>query len=170
MIFIFFYIINQINFKAMKRQIFSIMALLLLVATVLTMSSCKKDTLTIKKQGLLLDGEDENMVDISCTKEGYIIMAELSEETAKKHNLPKDTYFINSSYEIIEIKSTSKTSGVVKIKGEKGEIEDLSYRNLTNKVVIFSAPNEKAGKTTISSMGAEAFESKIPLQEYPTKD
>ena len=110
------------------------------------------------------------MVDISCTKEGYIIMAELSEETAKKHNLPKDTYFINSSYEIIEIKSTSKTSGVVKIKGEKGEIEDLSYRNLTNKVVIFSAPNEKAGKTTISSMGAEAFESKIPLQEYPTKD
>lgn len=170
MIFIFFYIINQINFKAMKRQIFSIMALLLLVATVLTMSSCKKDTLTIKKQWLLLDGEDENMVDISCTKEGYIIMAELSEETAKKHNLPKDTYFINSSYEIIEIKSTSKTSGVVKIKGEKGEIEDLSYRNLTNKVVIFSAPNEKAGKTTISSMGAEAFESKIPLQEYPTKD
>ena len=104
----------------MKRQIFSVMALLLLVATALTMSSCKKDTLTIKKQWLLLDGEDENMVDISCTKEGYIIMAELSEETAKKHNLPKDTYFINSSYEIIEIKSTSKTSGVVKIKGEKG--------------------------------------------------
>ena len=154
----------------MKRQIFSVMALLLLVATVLTMSSCKKETLTIKKQWLLLDGEEEKMVDISCTKEGYIIMAELSEETAKKHNLPKDTYFINSSYEIIEIKSTSKTSGVVKIKGEKGEIEDLSYRNLTNKVVIFSAPNEKAGKTTISSMGAEAFESKIPLQEYPTKD
>ena len=132
----------------MKRQIFSVMALLLLVATVLTMSSCKKDTLTIKKQWLLLDGEDENMVDISCTKEGYIIMAELSEETAKKHNLPKDTYFINSSYEIIEIKSTSKTSGVVKIKGEKGEIEDLSYRNLTNKVVIFSAPNEKADRCT----------------------
>lgn len=154
----------------MKRQIFSIMALLLLVATVLTVSSCKKDTLTIKKQWLLLDGEDENMVDISCTKEGYIIMAELSEETAKKHNLPKDTYFINSSYEIIEIKSTSKTSGVVKIKGEKGEIEDLSYRNLTNKVVIFSSPNEKAGKIIISSIGAEAFESKIPLQEYPAKD
>ena len=154
----------------MKRQIFSVMALLLLVATVLTMSSCKKDTLTIKKQWLLLDGEDENMVDISCTKEGYIIMAELSEETAKKHNLPKDTYFINSSYEIIEIKSTSKTSGVVKIKGEKGEIEDFSYRNLTNKVVILSTPNEKAGKKTISSIGAEAFESKIPLQEYPTKD
>ena len=97
-------------------------------------------------------------------------MAELSEETAKKHNLPKDTYFINSSYEIIEIKSTSKTSGVVKIKGEKGEIEDLSYRNLTNKVVIFSSPNEKAGKIIISSIGAEAFESKIPLQEYPAKD
>lgn len=154
----------------MKRQIFSITALLLLVATALTMSSCKKDTLTIKKQWLLLDGEDENMVDISCTKEGYIIMAELSEETAKKHNLPKDTYFINSSYEIIEIKSTSKTSGVVKIKGKKGEIEDFSYRNLTNKVVIFSAPNEKAGKITISSIGAEAFESKIPLQEYPAKD
>lgn len=154
----------------MKRQIFSIMALLLLVATVLTMSSCKKDTLTIKKQWLLLDGEDENMVDISCTKEGYIIMAELSEETAKKHNLAKDTYFINSSYEIIEIKSTSKTSGVVKIKGEKGEIEDLSYRNLNNKVVIFGFPNEKAGKIIISSIGAEAFESKIPLQEYPAKD
>ena len=154
----------------MKRQIFSVMALLLLVATALTMSSCKKDTLTIKKQWLLLDGEDENMVDISCTKEGYVIMAELSEETAKKHNLPKDTYFINSSYEIIEIKSTSKTSGILKIKGEKGEIEDFSYRNLTNKVVIFSAPNKKAGKTIISSMGAEAFESKIPLQEYPAKD
>ena len=154
----------------MKRQIFSVMALLLLVATVLTMSSCKKETLTIKKQWLLLDGEDENMVDISCTKEGYIIMAELSEETAKKHNLPKDTYFINSSYEIIEIKSTSKTSGVVKIKGEKGEIEDLSYRNLTNKVVIFSSPNEKAGKIIISYIGAEALESKIPLQEYPAKD
>jgi len=146
------------------------MALSFIVATALTMSSCKKDTLTIKRQWLLLDGEDENMVDISCTKEGYIIMAELSEETAKKHNLPKDTYFINSSYEIIEIKSTSKTSGVVKIKGKKGEIEDFSYRNLTNKVVIFSAPNEKAGKITISSMGAEAFESKIPLQEYPAKD
>ena len=58
----------------------------------------------------------------------------------------------------------------VKIKGKKGEIEDFSYRNLTNKVVIFSAPNEKAGKITISSMGAEAFESKIPLQEYPAKD
>jgi len=154
----------------MKRQIFSVMALSFIVATALTMSSCKKDTLTIKRQWLLLDGEDENMVDISCTKEGYIIMAELSEETAKKHNLPKDTYFINSSYEIIEIKSTSKTSGVVKIKGKKGEIEDFSYRNLTNKVVIFSAPNEKAGKITISSMGAEAFESKIPLQEYPAKD
>ena len=52
----------------MKRQIFSITALLLLVATALTMSSCKKDTPTIKRQWLLLDGEDKNMVDISCTK------------------------------------------------------------------------------------------------------
>ena len=59
----------------MKRQIFSVMALLFIVVTALTMSSCKKDTLTIKKQWLLLDGEDENMVDISCTKEGYLIMA-----------------------------------------------------------------------------------------------
>ena len=97
-------------------------------------------------------------------------MAEPSEETAKKHNLPKDTYFITSSYEIIEIKSTSKTSGIVKIKGEKGKIEDINYRNLNNKVVIFSFPNEKAGKIIISSIGAEAFESKIPLQEYPAKD
>lgn len=135
------------------------------------MSSCKKDTLTIKRQWLLLNGEDDNvMLDISFTKDGYVIKAEQDEEIAQKHNLPKDTYFINSSYEIIEIKSTSKTSGVVKIKGEKGEIEDLSYRNLTNKVVIFSAPNEKAGKIIISSIGAEAFESKIPLQEYPAKD
>lgn len=155
----------------MKRQIFSVMALLFIVATALTMSSCKKDTLTIKRQWLLFNGEDDNvMLDISFTKDGYVIMAEQDEEIAQKHNLPKDTYFIITSNEIVEIKSTSKTSGVVKIKGEKGEIEDLSYRNLTNKVVIFSSPNEKAGKITISSIGAEAFESKIPLQEYPAKD
>lgn len=155
----------------MKRQIFSVMALSFIVATALTMSSCKKDTLTIKRQWLLLNGEDDNvMLDISFTKDGYFIMAEQDEEIAQKHNLPKDTYFIITSNEIVEIKSTSKTSGVVKIKGEKGEIEDLSYRNLTNKVVIFSSPNEKAGKIIISSIGAEAFESKIPLQEYPAKD
>ena len=155
----------------MKRQIFSVMALSFIVATALTMSSCKKDTLTIKRQWLLLNGEDDNvMLDISFTKDGYVIMAEQDEEIAQKHNLPKDTYFIITSNEIVEIKSTSKTSGVVKIKGEKGEIEDLSYRNLTNKVVIFSSPNEKAGKIIISSIGAEAFESKIPLQEYPAKD
>ncbi|MBF0977171.1 MAG: hypothetical protein HXK55_07315, partial [Bacteroidetes bacterium] len=47
---------------------------------------------------------------------------------------------------------------------------DINYRNLNNKVVIFSFPNEKAGKIIISSIGAEAFESKIPLQEYPAKD
>lgn len=155
----------------MKRQIFSVMALSFIVATALTMSSCKKDTLTIKRQWLLLNGEDDNvMLDISFTKDGYFIMAEQDEEIAQKHNLPKDTYFIITSNEIVEIKSTSKTSGVVKIKGEKGEIEDLSYRNLTNKVVMFSSPNEKAGKIIISSIGAEAFESKIPLQEYPAKD
>lgn len=155
----------------MKRQIFSVMALSFIVATALTMSSCKKDTLTIKRQWLLLNGEDDNvMLDISFTKDGYFIMAEQDEEIAQKHNLPKDTYFIITSNEIVEIKSTSKTSGVVKIKGKKGEIEDLSYRNLTNKVVIFSSPNEKAGKIIISSIGAEAFESKIPLQEYPAKD
>ena len=155
----------------MKRQIFSVMALSFIVATALTMSSCKKDTLTIKRQWLLLNGEDDNvMLDISFTKDGYFIMAEQDEEIAQKHNLPKDTYFIITSNEIVEIKSTSKTSGVVKIKGEKGEIEDLSYRNLNNKVVIFGFPNEKAGKIIISSIGAEVFESKIPLQEYPAKD
>lgn len=142
----------------MKRQIFSFMALLLLVATVLTMSSCKKDTLTIKKQWMgLVDGE-YTLIDISFTKDGYFIVPEQNEDWAKKYNLPKDTYFIDDvCIEIIEITSTSKTSGVIKVKGRKEGIDEIYYKDLTNNSVIFQQNN-----ITIS---AKAVEKPITIRE-----
>ena len=147
----------------MKRQIFSIMALLLLVATVLTMSSCKKDTLTIKKQWLLLDEnnkEDGYLWDISCTKDGYFIVAKHKKEMARENNLPEDTYFIKYSMEITKITSTSKTSGVIKIKYEhNNNSEEANYKDLTNNTVIFY---DNKGH----SFPAKAAEKPISLHEW----
>lgn len=144
----------------MKRQIFSVMALSFIVATALTMSSCKKDTLTIKKQWLLLDENNKEkgvLWDISCTKDGYIIVARHKEEMARKNNLPEDTYFIKDSVEITKITSTSKTSGVIKIKYNS---EEANYKDLTNNTVIFY--DNKGGY----SYPAKAAEKPISLHEW----
>ena len=91
----------------MKKHFFCVIALLLVVVTSLAVSGCKKEVLTIKRQWLLLDGEN-NVADISFTKSGYFIIAEQRKELAKKLLLPEDTYFISSSREIVNIEKTSK--------------------------------------------------------------
>ena len=126
----------------MKKHFFCVIALLLVVVTSLAVSGCKKEVLTIKRQWLLLDGEN-NVADISFTKSGYFIIAEQRKELAKKLLLPEDTYFISSSREIVNIEKTSKTSGIIEVKDNGGTIDVLKYTELTNSTVRSIITGEK---------------------------
>jgi hypothetical protein len=126
----------------MKKHFFCVIALLLVVVTSLAVSGCKKEALAIKRQWLLLDGEN-NVADISFTKSGYFIIAEQRKELAKKLLLPEDTYFISSSREIVNIEKTSKTSGIIEVKDNGGTIDVLKYTELTNSTVRFIILGEK---------------------------
>lgn len=81
------------------------------------------------------------MIDISVTQSGYMIDAEQDSTLAQKANLPKDSYFIKASGQIVEINETSKNSGTIRLKffNDKGKTEEglLRYSDLTNSTVIF---------------------------------
>ena len=130
------------------------------------MSGCKKEALTIKRQWLLLDGEN-NVADISFTKSGYFIIAEQRKELAKKLLLPEDTYFISSSREIVNIEKTSKTSGIIEVKDNGGTIDVLKYTELTNSTVRFIIMGEKGKEKEGETIAADAIGSPITLREYP---
>lgn len=85
--------------------------------------------------------QEPEMIDISVTQSGYMIDAEQDSTLAQKANLPKDTYFINASVQIVEINETSKNSGTIRLKfiDNNGDTEEklLRYSDLTNSTVIF---------------------------------
>jgi hypothetical protein len=150
----------------MKKHFFCVIALLLVVVTSLAVSGCKKEVLTIKRQWLLLDGEN-NVADISFTKSGYFIIAEQRKELAKKLLLPEDTYFISSSREIVNIEKTSKTSGIIEVKDNGGTIDVLKYTELTNNTVRFIIMGEKGKEKEGETIAADAIGNPITLREYP---
>ena len=150
----------------MKKHFFGVIALLLVVVTSLAMSGCKKEALTIKRQWLLLDGEN-NVADISFSKSGYFIIAEQRKELAKKLLLPEDTYFISSSREIVNIEKTSKTSGIIEVKDNGGTIDVLKYTELTNNTVRFIIMGEKGKEKEGETIAADAIGNPITLREYP---
>lgn len=150
----------------MKKHFFGVIALLLVVVTSLAMSGCKKEALTIKRQWLLLDGEN-NVADISFSKSGYFIIAEQRKELAKKLLLPEDTYFISSSREIVNIERTSKTSGIIEVKDNGGTIDVLKYTELTNNTVRFIIMGEKGKEKEGETIAADAIGNPITLREYP---
>jgi hypothetical protein len=150
----------------MKKHFFCVIALLLVVVTSLAVSGCKKEALTIKRQWLLLDGEN-NVADISFTKSGYFIIAEQRKELAKKLLLPEDTYFISSSREIVNIEKTSKTSGIIEVKDNGGTIDILKYTELTNSTVRFIIMGEKGKEKEGETIAADAIGNPITLREYP---
>ena len=150
----------------MKKHFFCVIALLLVVVTSLAVSGCKKEALTIKRQWLLLDGEN-NVADISFTKSGYFIIAEQRKELAKKLLLPEDTYFISSSREIVNIEKTSKTSGIIEVKDNGGTIDVLKYTELTNSTVRFIIMGEKGKEKEGETIAADAIGNPITLREYP---
>ena len=150
----------------MKNHFFCVIALLLVVVTSLAVSGCKKEVLTIKRQWLLLDGEN-NVADISFTKSGYFIIAEQRKELAKKLLLPEDTYFISSSREIVNIEKTSKTSGIIEVKDNGGTIDVLKYTELTNNTVRFIIMGEKGKEKEGETIAADAIGNPITLREYP---
>lgn len=150
----------------MKKHFFCVIALLLVVVTSLAVSGCKKEALTIKRQWLLLDGEN-NVADISFTKSGYFIIAEQRKELAKKLLLPEDTYFISSSREIVNIEKTSKTSGIIEVKDNGGTIDVLKYTELTNNTVRFIIMGEKGKEKEGETIAADAIGNPITLREYP---
>lgn len=150
----------------MKKYFFCVIALLLVVVTSLAVSGCKKEALTIKRQWLLLDGEN-NVADISFTKSGYFIIAEQRKELAKKLLLPEDTYFISSSREIVNIEKTSKTSGIIEVKDNGGTIDVLKYTELTNSTVRFIIMGEKGKEKEGETIAADAIGNPITLREYP---
>ena len=150
----------------MKKHFFCVIALLLVVVTSLAVSGCKKEVLTIKRQWLLLDGEN-NVADISFTKSGYFIIAEQRKELAKKLLLPEDTYFISSSREIVNIEKTSKTSGMIEVKDNGGTIDVLKYTELTNSTVRSIIMGEKGKEKEGETIAADAIGNPITLREYP---
>ena len=150
----------------MKKHFFCVIALLLVVVTSLAVSGCKKEVLTIKRQWLLLDGEN-NVADISFTKSGYFIIAEQRKELAKKLLLPEDTYFISSSREIVNIEKTSKTSGIIEVKDNGGTIDVLKYTELTNSTVRSIITGEKGKEKEGETIAADAIGNPITLREYP---
>lgn len=150
----------------MKKHFFCVIALLLVVVTSLAVSGCKKEALTIKRQWLLLDGEN-NVADISFTKSGYFIIAEQRKELAKKLLLPEDTYFISSSREIVNIEKTSKTSGIIEVKDNGGTIDVLKYTELTNSTVRSIIMGEKGKEKEGETIAADAIGNPITLREYP---
>ena len=150
----------------MKKHFFCVIALLLVVVTSLAVSGCKKEVLTIKRQWLLLDGEN-NVADISFSKSGYFIIAEQRKELAKKLLLPEDTYFISSSREIVNIEKTSKTSGIIEVKDNGGTIDVLKYTELTNNTVRFIIMVEKGKEQEGETIAADAIGNPITLREYP---
>ncbi|MFC2425899.1 MAG: hypothetical protein ACFNUT_05095 [Bacteroidota bacterium] len=150
----------------MKKHFFCVIALLLVVVTSLAVSGCKKEVLTIKRQWLLLDGEN-NVADISFTKSGYFIIAEQRKELAKKLLLPEDTYFISSSREIVNIEKTSKTSGIIEVKDNGGTIDVLKYTELTNSTVRSIIMGEKGKEKEGETIAADAIGNPITLREYP---
>lgn len=150
----------------MKKHFFCVIALLLVVVTSLAVSGCKKEVLTIKRQWLLLDGEN-NVADISFSKSGYFIIAEQRKELAKKLLLPEDTYFISSSREIVNIEKTSKTSGIIEVKDNGGTIDVLKYTELTNSTVRSIIMGEKGKEKEGETIAADAIGNPITLREYP---
>ena len=138
----------------------------MVVVISLAVSGCKKEALTIKRQWLLLDGEN-NVADISFTKSGYFIIAEQRKELAKKLLLPEDTYFISSSREIVNIEKTSKTSGIIEVKDNGGTIDVLKYTELTNNTVRFIIMGEKGKEKEGETIAADAIGNPITLREYP---
>ena len=150
----------------MKKHFFCVIALLLVVVTSLAVSGCKKEALTIKRQWLLLDGEN-NVADISFTKSGYFIIAEQRKELAKKLLLPEDTYFISSSREIVNIEKTSKTSGIIEVKDNGGTIDVLKYTELTNSTVRSIIMGEEGKEKEGETIAADAIGNPITLREYP---
>ncbi len=150
----------------MKKYFFCVIALLLVVVTSLAVSGCKKEALTIKRQWLLLDGEND-VADISFTKSGYFIIAEQRKELANKLLLPEDTYFISSSREIVNIEKTSKTSGIIEVKDNGGTIDVLKYTELTNSTVRFIIMGEKGKEKEGETIAADAIGNPITLREYP---
>ena len=150
----------------MKKHFFCVIVLLLVVVTSLAVSGCKKEALTIKRQWLLLDGEN-NVADISFTKSGYFIIAEQRKELAKKLLLPEDTYFISSSREIVNIEKTSKTSGIIEVKDNGGTIDVLKYTELTNSTVRSIIMGEKGKEKEGETIAADAIGNPITLREYP---
>lgn len=126
----------------MKKQIFSIATLMVVLATVIMTGCNKKESPSIKKQWIIkMISQEPEMIDISVTQSGYMIDAEQDSTLAKKANLPKDTYFINASVQIVEINETSKNSGTIRLKfiDNNGDTEEklLRYSDLTNSSVIF---------------------------------
>jgi hypothetical protein len=150
----------------MKKHFFCVIALLLVVVTSLAVSGCKKEALTIKRQWLLLDGEND-VADISFTKSGYFIIAEQRKELSKKLLLPEDTYFISSSREIVNIEKTSKTSGIIEVKDNGGTIDVLKYTELTNNTVRFIIMGEKGKEKEGETIAADVIGNPITLREYP---
>lgn len=150
----------------MKKHFFCVIALLLVVVTSLAVSGCKKEVLTIKRQWLLLDGEN-NVADMSFSKSGYFIIAEQRKELAKKLLLPEDTYFISSSREIVNIEKTSKTSGIIEVKDNGGTIDVLKYTELTNSTVRSIIMGEKGKEKEGETIAADAIGNPITLREYP---
>lgn len=138
----------------------------MVVVTSLAVSGCKKEALTIKRQWLLLDGEN-NVADISFSKSGYFIIAEQRKELAKKLLLPENTYFISSSCEIVNIEKTSKTSGIIEVKDNGGTIDVLKYTELTNSTVRSIIMGEKGKEKEGETIAADAIGNPITLREYP---
>lgn len=126
----------------MKKRIFSIATLMVVLATVIMTGCNKKESPSIKKQWIIKTiSQEPQMFDISVTQSGYMIDAEQDSTLAQKANLPKDTYFINASVQIVEINETSKNSGTIRLKfiDNNGDTEEklLRYSDLTNSTVIF---------------------------------
>ena len=126
----------------MKKRIFSIATLMVVLATVIMIGCNKKESPSIKKQWIIKTLSPEpDMFDISVTQSGYMIDAEQDSTLAKKANLPKDSYFIKASVQIVEINETSKNSGTIRLKfiDNNGDTEEklLRYSDLTNSSVIF---------------------------------
>ena len=109
----------------------------MIVLAVVIMTGCnKKESPSIKKQWIIkMISQEPEMIDISVTQSGYMIDAEQDSTLAQKANLPKDTYFINASVQIVEINGTIR----LKFFNDKGKTEEglLRYSDLTNSTVIF---------------------------------
>ena len=126
----------------MKKRIFSIATLMVVLATVIMTGCNKKESPSIKKQWIIkMISQEPEMIDISVTQSGYMIDAVQDSTLAKKANLPKDSYFIKASVQLVEINETSKNSGTIRLKfiNDKGKTEEglLRYSDLTNSTVIF---------------------------------